>query len=287
MSNNYDHMNLDPESSRDPFFSRVKPPFEKTKEEVWDDLAGMLEDKKEAKVLPIRRNRWLIAAAAAAVILLAASVVMRYYTVSVAAPDGNLLSYSLPDGSKVEFNAGSELTYYPYWWGISREMKFQGEAYFEVEKGKSFRVHSENGTTEVLGTSFTIYARQDEYRVACFTGAVKVTSPSRQEVVLNPDYRAVVNSAGDIKVSREESHSNSKIWMKGMFSFSARPLRLVLDEIERQYNVRIIYKPLKEYSYSGYFSKDKSVEEVLGLVCKPFGLTFARTSDDSFEIYQN
>ena len=72
-----------------------------------------------------------------------------------------------------------------------------------------------------------------------------------------------------------------------MFSFKARPLRLVFDEIERQYGVDIVLQGEGNYLYTGYFSRNKPVEEVLELVCKPFGLTFARNSEKSFEVYQN
>jgi hypothetical protein len=72
-----------------------------------------------------------------------------------------------------------------------------------------------------------------------------------------------------------------------MFSFTARPLSQVFNEIARQYGVKIILNAGADYLYTGYFSKDKPIGDVLTLVCKPFGLTFARVSDKEFKIFQN
>jgi hypothetical protein len=62
---------------------------------------------------------------------------------------------------------------------------------------------------------------------------------------------------------------------------------MVINEISRQYNISISSKVTREYFYTGYFSKDRSPEDVLDFICKPFGLTFARISGDEYEIYQN
>jgi ferric-dicitrate binding protein FerR (iron transport regulator) len=214
-------------------------------------------------------------------------MVMRYHTVTTTAGDGQLLSCSLPDGSKVELNAGSTLAYHPYWWSFSRNLEFEGEGYFEVEKGKRFRVGSAKGTTEVLGTSFTIYARADEYRVACLTGKVRVESAAGEKTVLIPGHSANIESDGSITIGIIENSKAAASWIKGMFSFNARPLRLVLEEIQRQYGIAVSFEDNGEYRFTGYFAKEKPVEEVLELVCKPFGLNFVKHSDTAFEILKN
>ena len=51
---------------------------------------------------------------------------------------------------------------------------------------------------------------------------------------------------------------NRHAWINNMFSFTARPLRPGIDEIERQYDVTITLKAGIDYSYTGYFSKEQA-----------------------------
>jgi ferric-dicitrate binding protein FerR (iron transport regulator) len=184
-------------------------------------------------------------------------------------------------------NADSRMAFKPLWWRFARKLNFEGEGYFEVEKGKKFEVVSDFGRIVMLGTSFNIYSRDSEYKVTCFTGKVKVISFTSDEAVLSPEYEARVDSDGNIVVWKDQNAGVSNAWINNMFNFTARPLIQVLNEIGRQYDVTIQLKTKLDYSYTGYFSKDKPVEEVLTLVCKPFGLTFARISEKEYDIYQN
>lgn len=289
MSKIYAHINPipDPGTAHDRFFLAAGLPFDRSKEEVWESLNEKLTEAPPARVARLRPLRLMAAAAALLVMLLGTFLVLRFYSITFTSGHGELQSVLLPDGSDVKLNAGSKISYHPLWWRFSRIVRFEGEGYFEVEKGNAFRVMSDNGTTEVLGTSFTIYARPDEYRVACFTGAVKVVSGTAQEAVLSPDYRARIDSDGNIIVSREKVPGMATPWISGKFSFTAQPLRLVLDEVERQYNVSVAFQSDREYLYTGHFSREKPVEEVMELICKPFGLTFAQRSDGSFEVIPN
>ncbi len=290
MKHNYDHIdpNFEPGKGPEDFFRHLQPPFEKSREEVWDQLSSRIEEKKPAgKLIQLSVYKLVAGIAASILILLGVFSLMRFYTSTVECPQGQHLAYALPDGSTIQMNASSTLKYHPLWWRFSRTLDFEGEAYFEVMKGKKFEVRSESGTTTVLGTSFNIFSRENVYKVTCFTGKVKVTSPTDKEVVLNPDYKAEIDQQGNIMVAKEQKPSADIAWINNMFNFNGRPLMQVLEEIGRQYNVTIEFPSGINYYYTGYFSKDKNVEEVLTLVCKPFGLTFVRLSDKSFKIIQN
>jgi ferric-dicitrate binding protein FerR (iron transport regulator) len=284
MSDNYLNTNDNLHMDQEHFFSQVRPPFDKSREEVWESLESKLTERSQTRVIRFRPGRFAVAAAAIVALLFGTFLVLRFYSVSVQSDPGQILAYTLPDGSEVNLNAGSELKYHPFWWRYEREVRFEGEAFFNVEKGREFSVHSSQGTTIVLGTSFTIFSRQAEYRVACITGSVKVVSSTEKEVILSPEYKAIIDPSGNIAVTREKSPETSISWMDGMFRFSARQLRLVFDEIERQYNIDIKFNPSEEFLYTGYFSKEKPVEEIMDLVCKPFGLNFVKRSDKAYEV---
>lgn len=272
--------------SRD-FFQEVEIPYHQSREEIWAELEPKLSEPVVQKpIFPASRK--IVYGIAASLILLAGVFsLLRFYTTSVSCPAGQHLSYQLPDGSEIQLNASSSLSFKPFWWRFSREVSFEGEGFFSVEKGKKFSVLSSGGRTEVLGTSFNIYSREDEYKVTCITGKVKVTSFASAEVVLTPNYTARVNHTGEIIMTKEEDANGSNSWVNNMFSFTSRPLPLVLNEIARQYNISITLKTPVDFVYTGYFTRNRPLEETLSLVCTPFGLTFARISDNEYEIFQN
>jgi len=284
MKQDYKYNN--PENQEE-LFKRVEVPFGKSKEESWADLEARLVEKPAGKLLQIRKRNLIYSVAATLLLLAGVFSLLRFYTNTVICPAGEHLAYQLPDGSMVQLNADSKITYHPYWWNFSREVRFDGEGFFEVEKGSRFRVISGAGTTEVLGTSFNIFAREGEYKVTCLSGQVKVTSFAKAEVVLSPDYSAQVSSTGEIIMTKEVSTADTHAWIDNMFRFTSKPLGQVLQEIERQYSVRVTMKSPADLTYTGFFSKNRPLEETLTLVCTPFGLNFAKISEKEYVISQN
>jgi len=288
MKHDYNHIDLNsnPVKAPEGFFRNLEIPFTKTREEVWAELEEKLSEKPAPKILVFKSHKLVLGIAAAILVLAGVFSLLRFHTTTVYCPSGQHLSYTLPDESKVEMNAESKMSFKPLWWQFARKINFEGEGYFNVEKGKEFEVVSDIGRTIVLGTSFNIYSRDREYKVTCITGKVRVISYSSAATVLNPGYEASINSEGYLIVRSETNASATLSWTKSMFNFTARPLIQVLNEIGRQYDVTVNLKAGLDFSYTGYFSKDRPVEEVLTLVCKPFGLTFVRISEKVYEISQ-
>lgn len=286
MGRNKQHINTNPNGGN--FFEKVEIPFQKSKEEVWASLSAKIEEKPEPGVINLFGFRPLVAVAASILLLAAVFSVMRFYTKSINCPYGQHLAISLPDRSSVELNAESTLKYHPLWWWASRDVRFEGEGFFQVQKGSAFTVHSAMGQTRVMGTSFNIYSRDKQYRVTCFTGKVQVTSQTNERVILSPSYTALVDPRGRITVKKENQPKITASWRKNMFNFTATPLSDVMKEVERQYGVSIrIEKPYEELFYTGFFSKDKTVEEVLSIICKPFGITYVKNTDGSYTLISN
>ena len=104
--------------------------------------------------MPYRILQWT----AAAVLLLLVGMlgVVSTYTKTVNCLPGEHKLATLPDGSTVELNAGSELAYYPLKWKLERKLKFEGEAYFNVKKGNKFYVVSENGKERSINLDIVI-----------------------------------------------------------------------------------------------------------------------------------
>jgi transmembrane sensor len=287
MKNSYDHIGPDPYPGNPPegFFERMEIPHTISKEEAWAAIEQKLSGTPSPRISTFKFQRFLYASAAAVILLAGIFSLLYFHTTSIYCPAGQHLSQSLPDGSVITLNADSKISYKPLWWSFARQVKFEGEGFFDVRKGKKFEVSSERGSTTVLGTSFNIYSRGNEYNVTCITGKVKVTSITSAETVLTPQYEASVNEDGNITMLKEQEAGVNSSWVNNMFHFTARPLPLVFDEISRQFNITVTSRANLDYSYSGYFSKERPVDEVLDLVCKPFGLTFTKISETEYEIH--
>lgn len=270
------------------FFKNAKVPFEKSKEDIWKDMEAKIDAKPQGgKVIKMGSPKFAIAAAVA--LIIASVAFMKLYTVNVVTNPGEHMAHILPDGSKVTMNAATELSYAPYWWTFDRSLDMEGEAYFEVAKGSKFSVNSQNGITQVLGTSFNISTRDGKYKVLCTTGKVKVKSPRKSyEVALLPNDYAEIDEAGEIATSKVEDSKGLLAWMRDEFSFDGVNLTAVFKEIERQYNVHVLNEVdnVKDLIYTGHFTKTEEVDSTLDLISETFGLTFVKLDEKSFKVIQ-
>ena len=284
----YKNKKNDPDGLSDLIFSNAKIPWEKSKAEIWNDLEERLV-KEDRSTEPIRRllpaKQWL-AMAASLLLLIAVSGFMRFYTVKTFCPEGVHTSLQLPDGSEVELNASTHLAYHPYWWFISRQVKLEGEAFFQVEKGKKFRVLSPQASTEVLGTTFNVFARDEDYIVTCHTGSVRLSeSLTGSAVIISPNERGQMEPTGGFSVTQMENALTSPGWTANMIMFSSAPLRMVFEEIERQFGIVIETPEVMQQVYSGNFSLNQSVENILSLLCLPFDLEYERQTGTKYLVY--
>jgi len=257
--------------------------WEKPKEDVWASMQDSLEDIKPAKVVRMRPLR-IIAVAAGIIILLGVPSLMRLYTKTIYSGAGEHIAVLLPDNSEVNLNARTTIKYKPLWWKISREVKLEGEAFFNVEPGSDFEVISDQATTMVVGTSFNIVARENTYEVTCITGKVMVSTRDRSsDLLLSPNEKAILGSEGDL--FKENAYGEQSIsWIENEFFFTSVALSRVMDEIERQFNISVELQFKNELFYTGNFSRNSKPEEVLDLVCKAFGIKFETRADGTYLI---
>ncbi|MFW5821668.1 MAG: FecR family protein [Bacteroidota bacterium] len=265
------------------FFKKTDIPYSRSKEDVWSNMMAKIQDEKE----PERKTRSLIiywSAAAIFIMFLGITGFMRFYSVSLYAPAGQHLSKTLPEGSKVHLNAGTTLTYHPYWWRFGRILELEGEAYFEVVKGNRFMVRSALGSTEVLGTSFNIYARNNEYKVHCLTGQVRVESDKGKSKILESNQSVTISVGAGLKYQSDVKVENVISWTSNKFVFTSVPLNEVLKEIERQFDITIELETGIEGEYTGNFQRGSSVKNILDMIARPFGLRVEQIHQDKYRL---
>lgn len=280
-----EHINLDAiDRQSKAFFSGGTFRWKKSEAEIWSILESKIDAKPRGRSLIFNFTLTKWAVAASILILFATGSFLRFYSVKIQTPEGQHLVAELPDQSKVDLNAQSTLTYYPFWWKITRIVKLEGEGFFEVEKGKKFTVISLKGSTRVVGTSFNILARDEVYKVTCVTGSVRVKSKTGFEAILKPNSKAEIQPGGKINVSDNIETYPEISWKQNIFMFTASPVFKVFREIERQYGVHIEAKVDDYTLYTGNFTKDQNVEEILEYVCPALGLKYIRKSAGEYLI---
>lgn len=267
----------------DNLHASMEIPYGKSRDEIWEAMQRKIavEDKPVLHIRPVRvRLLW----AATLALLMGLGSLLRFYHHTIRTVPGQMVTVTLPDESTAMLNAQSELTYYPLWWTFSRKVVLTGEAFFKGPHDRRFSVKSARGTVAVLGTSFDIYARKDNYRVVCFSGKVRVTSRTKNRIILTPGEKAEVNPQGEIIFSKKIKASNYNAWTDHQFVFTATPIASVLAELVRRYNVKIDFEKAVNENYTGNFSAEIPVEQALNIVCKPFGLTFVKVDNQHFII---
>ena len=248
---------------------KIEPKWKRSSEEIWRDHFEEITSVDKVSRFdfsPIKKYAFYYAAAAIVVIAL----LPLLFSKNVVSLRGEHISCTLPDGSVVNLNAESELTYNSLIWFVSRGVKMKGEAYFEVEKGAKFTVKTKNGDVRVLGTKFNVFSRGDEFAVTCITGRVEVKSGNR--VILEKNEGVKMAKNGELKLISEPDMENAISWKDDVFYFTSVSLNKVIEEVMRQYDIEIEYAENNNYIYTGNFSKESTIEEVLEIISLPFGL---------------
>ena len=255
---------------------RIEPVWPKSKEDIRSEIKSK-PVRSESKEFPEhpgkqRNIKRIVLWSCAAGLLIPVLLICHSYTVTEETARGQLATVRLPDNSTVTLNAESRISYQPCIWLFSRKVKLNGEANFDVKRGRRFSVQSGGNRVNVLGTTFNVYDRPGVYRVTCLTGQVEVHAGG-EAVVLNSNMQAVFQKPKFI-VSNDVTPATVTGWMQGWFVFSQTPLQEVIAEVERQYNIHVTpgYNP--NLLYSGKFSKTEKPEEILDIIGTPFGITF-------------
>ena len=190
---------------------------------------------------------------------------------------------SLPDLSKVTLNADSEITYDAKTWDSKRRLNLKGEAYFKVAKGKTFDVITKSGIVTVVGTEFNVKARNDYFEVICYEGIVKVTSDSISRQLLAGETYRILNK----RFSEDKTADSEPQWTKNRSSFKSIPFNEVVEELERQYSVKVAFKYTDTTRlFSGGFVHD-NLENALMSITQPMNLTFEISSPNQVLIHGN
>ena len=171
-------------------------------------------------------------------------------------------------------NAGSRVKYNKNKWSSRREVRLDGEAYFNVEKGPPFVVLTDQGSVEVLGTSFNLKSRGNTLVVECFEGKVLVLADNtRHQLEANNGIQ--IRDVNPVEIY--QLSSNLAPWLNGRSGFRNIPVEEVFSELERQYNIEVLSDRF-DLNFSGTFSNN-NLSEAVKEIAQPLRLQSSISPD--------
>jgi ferric-dicitrate binding protein FerR (iron transport regulator) len=152
----------------------------------------------------------------------------------------------LTDGSIIDINRHSTLSYPEQFNSKVRNVTLTGEAFFEVskEKKRPFIIHTDNMNIRVLGTSFNIkaYPKSTINEVTVENGMVEVSSVNgmSKPIVLKAGDKAIFHTENNSLIKVTNNNPNFLSWKTKELIFKNEKLSNALSLIEEVYNVNIL-----------------------------------------------
>lgn len=212
--------------------------------------------------------------------------------------------FSLSDGSSVELTPGSSVQHSTSYGHTERHIELLGKAKFSVvsDSLRPFIVHSSGYTTTALGTSFIVDAQQtSRVNIELLSGRVVVRSTDKTPYPIADQYLSPGDQV-DIQVERlvlkrrtrsreipslEQQFVSSSPSAKDPsplsegLQFENTPLPEVFEQISRYRAVQLFYsrEQLARKYFTGAFSKDDDLDQMLTIITLMNDLTYRRASD--------
>lgn len=208
------------------------------------------------------------------------------------APNGSRIRSLLPDGSTIWLNAGSKLYLENDFTGKTREVRLEGEGFFDIAKktNQPFIVHTSGIDIRVLGTAFNVkaYPEDEMVETTLYRGLVQVfrkddkdspvelkpnekLSIPRQDLAISTVTRERLNVRtkpsfiiSRIDSTRQESERFETAWRYSRLEFRGDNFGVLAKKLERWYNVNVTFgdNDVKWLSFDGSFERE-TIEEAL------------------------
>lgn len=196
------------------------------------------------------------------------TIAMVYNTIRI--PRGAEYKLVLADGSQVWLNAESTITYPVAFQGETREVRLQGEAYFEIAKNKNqpFIVHTTQFDVQVTGTQFNVRAYPGEMESATLAEGGIQLEKGGKTYTLKPGQQAYLEEE-EVQV-RKVNLESAIAWRYNAFSFEETPLEEIMNELARWYNIHVFYlnPKVKELHFTAWFRRNCTLQEVIDILEK-------------------
>jgi transmembrane sensor len=190
--------------------------------------------------------------------------------------------FRLPDGSTVQLNAGSELSYGDSFGVDNREVILYGQAFFDVkhDPAHTFTVHSGSVTTQVLGTAFDVkaYPDQKEVVVTVVRGKVRVSDETHTIATITPNQQVIVN-VNTREAQRVVVDATTELaWKEPYIILDNVNVTAALKIVSDKYKtpIRIEGNALNGCQVTSVFLHHENLDDVLNVITRSFNASYTR-----------
>lgn len=201
----------------------------------------------------------------------------------ISAQYGSRSKVLLSDGTTVWLNGGSKLYYDYEFSGTQREVRLEGEAFFDVvkQKGRPFIVHAGKIDIVVHGTVFNVKYYQGDRNIEAtlLHGQIEVTDNTeraKKSVFLVPNQKLIIPQKEPSKIEKstpeniyelvnldtklDETERIETAWIYNRVEFRGETFEELARKLERWYNVKINFEDekVKGLTFNGSFEKETS-----------------------------
>ena len=262
-------------------------------EQAYNRFAKRIRKHKSAPAGKMRRALFVkYAGYAAAIIILLFTTPFIIYNFTtpddsliseVYAPRKSKLKMKLPDGSIVWLNADSKLSYSESFSRKNRNVRLEGEGYFEVAHGEHpFVVQTDSAQIKVLGTKFNVknYGDENYIKVSLLEGSIAL-SCINQEFIMKPNQTMTVNKL-DQTYKLTESADYAEQWINCKVFWDEVPMSIISKELERQFDVTFAFESeqLKNLIFHGSFIiETNNLEKILDIMSETNKFSYSIEKD--------
>ena len=203
----------------------------------------------------------------------------------------NLEKIQLPDGTHVCLGPGSRLEYPSEFRTDSRNVRLEGQAFFDVAKdpSKPFRVQMKDVQVEALGTAFELFNYEDseDMEAILVNGKIKVGFERDNNVVkeqiMSPDERLIWHkNTNKVEVGQINADKYTS-WRTGVLSFENENLAMIIPRLEHWYGRKIQCEESLLNNYRFTFKvRDESLDVILFIMRQSAPLRYKKNTDESY-----
>lgn len=202
---------------------------------------------------------------------------------------GERASIDLGDGTKVSLNIDSKLVIPDKFSQSDRVVKLTGQAFFDVETDadRPFFIETQNARIKVLGTSFDVrsYENENNIQVAVREGTVSFSGESGKEepLILNEGFVGRMDVPNNTFTTEKVQNISSYFgWLNGRLIFKEKPLKNVLRDISRWYDIEVNLnledKSVLENTLTADL-KTRSVRDVMDVIAMSMNIRYEVNDD--------
>lgn len=209
----------------------------------------------------------------------------------VSTGNGQRSTVTLPDGTKVNVNAMSEITYRFNESTGTRDVNLKGEAYFDVARDPAhpFFVYCDNISVECKGTEFDVkgYENDDHISVVLNEGEV-VISDAVTSISMRADMMVRYEKRARQFTSHRVYAEDYNGWISGDLRFTDERLDDIVKVISRNYSVRlcIVDPTLSGETFTGSLG-DGSLDDRLNALTTAAGACYRMAGDSIGYIFRD